>query len=194
VDDFTEANALAVDNMDIVRIIARRMMRIVPASISRDDLEGAGYVGLVQASRKFKPEMGYKFATYAGRRIRGAMLDWLRHMDWVPRLERQRVKAGGGHIPTTIVSLEAKLADVGDGSKDLTRRHILEADQRPPEYEPEEDDFWRSRWACVSPRGWRVLEMYYRDGMTQYEIGALLGVCEARVCQILKAVRLRAAS
>ena len=55
-----------------------------------DDLVPSGVIGLMDAIKGFDPDRGLRFATYATMRVRGAMLDWLRSSDWVPRLVRTR--------------------------------------------------------------------------------------------------------
>ena len=62
----------------------------LPSSVERDDLVSAGILGLVKAVETFEPERGFKFETYAGHKVRGAILDELRAMDWVPRSVRQK--------------------------------------------------------------------------------------------------------
>jgi RNA polymerase sigma factor for flagellar operon FliA len=191
--DHTEANALAIDHMKLVQKIAYRLTTVLPLAIEQDDLEGAGYIGLVQASRSFDPSKGVPFSAYARRRIRGAILDWLRKNDWLPRGEREKIDARGEEAPC-MVSLEKKLSRYGHAGKIICGRHILTAKQRPPEHSTDVDDFWATPRVWASPREWRVLQMYYRDGMNHKQIGAILGVCASRVCHMLQAVRVKAAS
>ena len=75
----------------LVKSIADRMAIRLPPHISNDELTSAGIVGLLDALDKFDPEMGIKFRTYAEHRIRGAILDELRKMDWVPRSVRKDI-------------------------------------------------------------------------------------------------------
>ncbi|RLC25735.1 MAG: FliA/WhiG family RNA polymerase sigma factor, partial [Deltaproteobacteria bacterium] len=75
----------------LVRYIAERMAMRLPPSVSKDDLASAGILGLFDAIDKFDPERGVKFRTYAEHRIRGAILDELRKMDWVLRSVRRDV-------------------------------------------------------------------------------------------------------
>ncbi|QSX28938.1 MULTISPECIES: RNA polymerase sigma factor FliA [Shewanella] len=69
----------------LVKRIAHHMLARLPASVQLDDLLQAGMIGLLEASTKFDGSKGAKFETFAGIRIRGAMLDEIRRGDWVPR-------------------------------------------------------------------------------------------------------------
>lgn len=75
-----------------IRRIAFRLAARLPPNVLVDDLIAAGMLGLVQAARKFDPSRGIPFQGYAEFRIRGAMLDELRSMDWIPRAHRDRVE------------------------------------------------------------------------------------------------------
>jgi len=75
----------------LVKYIAERMAIRLPPNISKEELTSAGIVGLFDALDKFDSEMGIKFKTYAEHRIRGAILDELRKMDWIPRSVRKDI-------------------------------------------------------------------------------------------------------
>ncbi len=84
---------LLENNVPLVRFTIERMC--LPQNCSwfdADDLMTAGIIGLIDALEKFKPELGGKFSTYAYFRIRGAILDEMRALDWVPRSVRQKTK------------------------------------------------------------------------------------------------------
>ncbi len=72
-----------------IRIHAMRMKMRLPSHIELDDLVSSGVIGLLDALERFDASRGIKFKTYADFRIRGAMLDYLREMDWFPRSVRQ---------------------------------------------------------------------------------------------------------
>jgi RNA polymerase sigma factor FliA len=78
--------------MPQVRLIARRIHDRVPGSISLDDLISTGIVGLISAIDRYDPAQGVKLKTYAEYKIRGAILDSLRQMDWAPRQQRRRAR------------------------------------------------------------------------------------------------------
>jgi len=74
----------------LIRYIADRLAIRLPAHISRDDLISSGTLGLIDAIDKFDPDRNIMFKTYAEFRVKGAMLDELRSMDWVPRSVRRK--------------------------------------------------------------------------------------------------------
>jgi len=76
----------------LVSITAGRLFGPMPSGVERDDLVGAGVVGLVKAVDQFDPDRNIKFETYAITLIRGAILEMLRGDDWVPRLVRDQQK------------------------------------------------------------------------------------------------------
>jgi RNA polymerase sigma factor for flagellar operon FliA len=96
---------LILDHRPQVRLIARRIHERLPGSVSLDDLVSTGIVGLIAAIDHFDPKMNVKLKTYAEYKIRGAILDSLRGMDWAPRQQRKRVK----EIERTIGILEQRL-------------------------------------------------------------------------------------
>lgn len=76
---------LMLQHAPLVKKIAHHVMGRMPASVQIDDLIQAGIIGLIEASRKFDGSKGASFETFAGIRIRGAMIDEVRRGDWVPR-------------------------------------------------------------------------------------------------------------
>jgi len=76
--------------LPLVRNVVDRIKLNVPAHVDADDLYSVGVTGLIAAVRKFDPNQGSTFASYAAMRIRGAILDELRRMDWCPRRARAR--------------------------------------------------------------------------------------------------------
>jgi RNA polymerase sigma factor FliA len=83
---------LILEHMPQVRLIARRIHDRLPGSISLDDLVSTGVVGLISAIDRYDPTQGVKLKTYAEYKIRGAILDSLRQMDWAPRQQRRRAR------------------------------------------------------------------------------------------------------
>lgn len=86
----TMRDFLAKKYYDIVKYTAERMHMRLPNEVEVEDLMSAGIFGLMDAIEAFDTERGVKFETYCGTRIKGAIFDELRHMDWVPRLVRAR--------------------------------------------------------------------------------------------------------
>jgi RNA polymerase sigma factor for flagellar operon FliA len=94
----------------------------MPGSVDFDDLVGYGQFGLLDAINKFDPEKNVKFKTYAVTRIRGAIFDELRTLDWVPRSVRQKSR----EIEDTIVQLESKLGRPASDSEVASAMGISE--------------------------------------------------------------------
>jgi RNA polymerase sigma factor for flagellar operon FliA len=93
-------NALTEHYLPLVKYTAERIYVKLPDKVELDDLISAGIFGLIDAIDAFDPERGVKFETYCTPRIRGAILDELRSMDWVPRLVRARAHQLSGAIRT----------------------------------------------------------------------------------------------
>jgi RNA polymerase sigma factor for flagellar operon FliA len=83
-------NRLMENYLPLVKYSAERLRTKLPDEVDVDDLISAGIFGLMDAVKAFDPKRGVKFETYCAPRIRGAILDELRAMDWVPRLVRAR--------------------------------------------------------------------------------------------------------
>lgn len=83
---------LIIEYASLVKIIAGRMSIYLGYNVEYDDLVGYGVFGLIDAIDKFDYVKGVKFETYASLRIKGAILDQIRKMDWIPRTMRQRQK------------------------------------------------------------------------------------------------------
>ncbi len=88
----------------LVKYVAGKIIAGMPGNIEFDDLVGYGVFGLLDAIEKFDPEKHVKFKTYAVTRIRGAIFDELRTLDWIPRSVRQKAR----EMEDTIARLEAQ--------------------------------------------------------------------------------------
>jgi RNA polymerase sigma factor for flagellar operon FliA len=84
--------ALVLEHLPQVRLIAKRIHDRLPDYVALDDLISTGVIGLMAAIDNFNPTLNVQLNTYAERRIRGAIIDGLRDMDWVPRETRKRSK------------------------------------------------------------------------------------------------------
>jgi len=98
-------NALMEQYLRLVKYTAERIYTKLPDKVELDDLISAGIFGLINAIDAFDPERGVKFETYCTPRVRGAILDELRSMDWVPRLVRARAH----QLSKATSSLQAQL-------------------------------------------------------------------------------------
>lgn len=83
---------LIIEYAPLVKFVAGRLSMYLGYTVEFDDLVGYGIFGLIDAIDKFDYEKGIKFETYASLRIRGAILDQIRKMDWIPRSLRQKQK------------------------------------------------------------------------------------------------------
>ena len=86
---------LVEEQAPLVKKIALHLMARLPASVQLDDLMQAGMIGLLEAAQRYSSDKGATFETYAGIRIRGAMVDEIRKGDWVPRSVH---KIGRAHV------------------------------------------------------------------------------------------------
>lgn len=98
------ADDLVVQHAPLVKRIAYHLMTRLPPSVQVEDLIQAGMIGLIEAWDNYDPSQGASFETYAGIRIRGAMLDEIRKGDWAPRSLHRKVR----EVTKTIESLEAE--------------------------------------------------------------------------------------
>ncbi|MFP4684218.1 MAG: sigma-70 family RNA polymerase sigma factor, partial [Ectothiorhodospira sp.] len=80
-----DQNRLVDEHVPLVKRIAYHLLARLPANVQVDDLIQSGIIGLLEAARHYDPAQGASFETYAGIRIRGAMLDEVRRSDWTPR-------------------------------------------------------------------------------------------------------------
>ena len=96
---------LIVQYSPLVKFVAGRVGVGLPRNVDQADLVSNGIFGLIDAIEKFDPERGFKFETYAINRIKGAILDELRALDWVPRSVRSRAR----EIERSVVELEHRL-------------------------------------------------------------------------------------
>jgi RNA polymerase sigma factor FliA len=100
-----EREQLIMEHLPQVRLIARRIHDRLPENVSLDDLISTGIVGLISAIDRFDASHNVKLKTYAEYKIRGAILDSLRGLDWAPRQQRKRSK----EIEAAISAAEQRL-------------------------------------------------------------------------------------
>src|SRR5208282_6736445 len=85
-------NSLVEEYIPLVKTVVGRLAMTLPSHVNADHLYSAGLVGLLNALRRFKPDNGTSFETYARVRIRGAVFDELRRLDWVPRSVHEKAR------------------------------------------------------------------------------------------------------
>src|SRR5574344_384383 len=110
--------------MPLVKYVAGKVSTGMPDSVEFDDLVGFGQFGLLDAINKFDPDKNVKFKTYAVTRIRGAIFDELRQLDWVPRSVRQKSR----EIEDTISELESKLGRTATDSEIAQQLNLSETE------------------------------------------------------------------
>jgi RNA polymerase sigma factor FliA len=127
----TDRERLVLNFAPLTKFVAGRLRAKLPSHVEEDDLISWGLTGLLGAIKRYDPERGVKFETFAMIRIRGAMLDELRSLDWVPRKVRQEAheteRAESSFIaeqqrPPT----EPELAERLEISEDALQRRLLE--------------------------------------------------------------------
>jgi len=104
-NDFDTRDRLLNNYLPLVKNVAGRMAAGFPKSVELNDLINTGVIGLIEAFNNFDPGRGVKFETFAVPRIRGAILDELRALDWVPRSTRAKAR----NIDRAVTKLENKL-------------------------------------------------------------------------------------
>jgi RNA polymerase sigma factor for flagellar operon FliA len=206
-------NEIAERYVGTVFYWAKRMKARVPHNVSEEELASAGFGGLLEAVERFDPSRGFAFTTYCPGRIRGAMLDYLRSQDYVPRLTRTRANRLAHAIealerrnlrPPTDAELASELG-LSAGRLERLRRQVarVAAAEAAPAGEallplelvenrgavgPAAADGALDMAALVCrrlrPRERYVVVMHYAENLTLAEIGAVLGLSESRVCQL----------
>ena len=117
---------LIVRFLPLVRNVVDRIKLTLPPHIDADDLYSVGVTGLIAAVRKYNPEQGNTFAGYAATRIRGAVLDELRRLDWCPRRTRARARK----LKESINDLEQKLGRTATEDEICEEMGVSQAEYR----------------------------------------------------------------
>ena len=91
-EDAGARDRLIFEYLPLVKYVASRMAVVLPPTVQMEDLVSSGILGLIDAIEKFDPRRDTRFKTYAIMRIRGAILDELRSLDWVPRSTRRKAR------------------------------------------------------------------------------------------------------
>lgn len=159
---------------DLVWFVVNRIRTRLPVSVSDEELYSAGMVGLLVASRSYDPSRGAEFKTYAYHRIRGAILDELRRMDFLPRSQRERARREGCEAPAFVA-----IPTDEDGQENLS------ADPIEAALENEELMATLREQILQLPEKMRiVMTLYYSEGLRMRDIGERMHLTESRVSQI----------
>lgn len=111
-----DTDAMVMRHAELVKRIAYHLAGRLPASVEVSDLIQAGMLGLLEAAAHYTADRGASFETYAGIRIRGAMLDALRKLDWAPRSVHRKARAAAAAIRELEAEFgrEARDAEIAD--------------------------------------------------------------------------------
>ncbi len=205
---------LVREHLPLVGHLVRDTLTRVPAHVSRDDLTSAGMLALVQAAEGFDPERGAAFGTYASTRIRGALVDELRGLDWASRSVRRRARQvddARGRISTALgrpAEDNEVAAALGIGTQelaahrdDLARAAVVSLqgfedrglDDLLPTHGPTPLDMVEQREQVaylhdaithLPERLRAVVEGYFFHDRPMAELAAELGVTESRISQL----------
>ena len=219
--DESARESLIIHFSPLVKFVAGRVGVGLPRNVEQSDLISYGMFGLIDAIDKFDLERNIKFETYAVNRIKGAILDELRSLDWVPRSVRARAReiqrslaemehrlqrAVGEqelaeHMGVPLPTLQTQLGEIA-GLGFVALDELLDPSERGSSsvsdmvadpkaidpggsFEDQENRYFLSDAINRLPERERlVITLYYYEGMTLSEIGAVLGVTESRICQI----------
>lgn len=179
--DVAVRNQLAELYLPLVKKLAAKLASRLPpsAGVTVDDLRSYGSTGLLQAIERFDPERGLQFPTFAGPRVNGAMLDGLRSMDWVPRLERRK-QSRGEVTPSGMFSFDA--ITTGPERGEVIAFH--DPDAPHPSASIERAQAMGKLLRGMGKVDRLVLLLYYCDGLTMKQIGASVRLSESRVSQL----------
>lgn len=208
------SEALIEQHMALVGHIVRETMARVPAHVDRDDLTSAGLAALVQAAQAYDPDRGVPFARYAATRIRGALVDELRSIDWASRSVRRRAReleSTRSRLAATLgrPATDAEVAsasglaveDVTANDDDVTRAQVLSlhasednglgdhlvSTTPSPEVMAEQHErltYLAEAVAELPERLRLVVEQYFLAERPMAEIAETLGVSESRISQL----------
>lgn len=197
----------------LVKLVAGRLGIYLNQYIDIDDLVGYGVLGLIDAIDKFDPSKNVKFETYASLRIRGAILDAIRKLDWIPRTLRKKqkdidrayveleIKLGRTPVDSEVAeALNVSLEEYNTLLKEVNVSTLISIDEniyhfesvkdhnaQVPEHYVEENEMKNTLASIIEQlpeREKKVIFLYYYEELTLKEISRVLEVSESRVSQL----------
>lgn len=200
-------NRLVLQYAPLVKYVAGRLRTRMPDTVEQDDLVSDGVLGLMDAIERFEPARGLSFQTFAVPRIRGAIIDGMRSMDFVPRSVRDKLRVvlraqkalelSLGRAPEdTEIAQEAGIPvqQLRDLSRQASSNHanlddfdLADELSQAADHRVEQGDVNASLMRVVdqlADRDQVIIALYYFEGLTLAEIGLVLGVTESRVSQV----------
>ena len=195
----------------LVKRIAYHLIGRLPPNTQPDDLIQAGMIGLLEAARNYDAGQGASFETYAGIRVRGAMLDEVRRNDWAPRSVHRKVRAlseavsrvesskGRNARDTEIAeALSLSLDEYFQILKDISGYRVLsfedvgldeerlidEQGNALDQLEAKRVKRMLANAISILPEKERLVLTLYDEELNLREIGEVLGITESRICQI----------
>ncbi len=211
--DFQTKEKLVTIYLPLVKYLAGRMAIHLPAGIGKEDLESCGVMGLLEAIKKFVPERGTNFTSFAQQRIKGAMIDEIRRLSWVPRRLWQQINmveqakkeialAGKEVNESNLVEKtglsQENLKKINGYSKQmqvtsldqdnfLEGKNLLDFTNSEPldvVLQNEKHEVLTKAISSLESRDKLILALYYQERLTLKEISLVLSVTESRVCQL----------
>ena len=185
--DMNVRNEIVLMYMDLVKMIAVSMRNIYTGYAESDDIINEGVIALMAAIDGFDPEKNVKFETYAGIRIKGAVIDYLRKLDRVPRTLRKLSK----QLDDNFARLNSELCRTPTDeelaeSMNMTTAQLskLMANTAGKMYEREKKQVIADAVATLPEKEKQVVTMYYYERLKYSEIAKVMSITQSRVCQI----------
>lgn len=212
-NDINIRNDIILRYLELVRMIAISLRNVYIKYASQDDIINEGVLALMSAIDQFDLERGVKFETYANIKIKGAIIDFVRHQDWIPR----QVRHFGRELDTAYNELFTKLgrhpknAELAEymgltrekleklmaesaGAVTLSFEELLYEDNfdvmesgdtaDKALFDEELKKMIAGAIDELSPKAKQVVTLYYYEKLKFGEIARVLGITESRVCQI----------
>jgi RNA polymerase sigma factor for flagellar operon FliA len=212
-----DSEALVMAHLGMVKRVALHLKVRIPPFMELDELIQVGMIGLLEAARAFNPAKGIEFESFALSRVRGAILDEVRQLSYLPRsavafnksenMATNALASELGRAPT-----QSELADhMGDDLEEFQKKRgnakrfetfsmeimtdevlgIADDRSRQPDAIVEHQDFMRAVTEAISElpeRDQLLMSLYYVEELNLKEIGETLGVSESRISQLLTAI------